>query len=625
METVERLREENLLPAIYFIFSRKACDDAFAVCRDAGLRYTTSAERTRIREIVEERTAAISDEDLSLLGYDLWLAGLEQGLAAHHAGMVPAFKEAVERCFVEGLIRVVFATETLALGINMPARSVVIEKLTKYNGEGHDFLTAGEFTQLTGRAGRRGIDDEGHAVVLWSPFSTFDEVATLAASRTFPLTSSFRATYNMAANLVRRYERERALEILAMSFAQFQADRALVGLQKRLVDDKSRREHLAALAECDRGDVAPYAALIKRASKARRDHPDGRRAVEKAMAMVRPGDLLDLPSGEVGVIISVAYRGKGALRLRAITAAGDSVRLTPDQFDHPPRAVGYVELPTPYGPSEQWFVDACAELVGSVPLNRASRRRAERSGLLARLETELEAHPVHDCPDRDQHLAASAELSALDREIDSLRTALAKRQGSVVRRFEAVIDLMAKWGFIDGWSLTSSGELLASMYHECDLLLVEAMTHGLLDDLDAPSLAAVVSSLTYEERRPEAPKLPPVPTDQVSDRILAMVRIGARLAKAEGSRGLPQTRQPDAGFAQVVYEWTRGSELSVVLDRDVSAGDFVRNVKVLIDLLRQVAMMTPHPTTRSVAASAADALGRGVVATTSDLYTDPEP
>src|SRR5690606_6163709 len=164
-DVVMRLADEDLLPAIYFIFSRAACDDALAHCRDAGMRFTTSDERVRIREIVEERTALISDHDLSLLGYDLWLAALESGIAAHHAGMIPAFKEAVEACFVEGLIRVVFATETLALGINMPARSVVVEKLTKYNGERHEFLTPAEFTQLTGRAGRRGIDDEGHAVV----------------------------------------------------------------------------------------------------------------------------------------------------------------------------------------------------------------------------------------------------------------------------------------------------------------------------------------------------------------------------------------------------------------------------------------------------------------------------
>ena len=150
-----------MLPAIYFIFSRDACDDARDACLDAGLRLTTPDERARIRAIVDERTAALADADLDVLGFDRFLAGLEMGVAAHHAGMVPPFKEAVEACFTEGLIKAVFATETLALGVNMPARSVVIERLTKFTGERHELLTPGEYTQLTGRAGRRGIDDLG--------------------------------------------------------------------------------------------------------------------------------------------------------------------------------------------------------------------------------------------------------------------------------------------------------------------------------------------------------------------------------------------------------------------------------------------------------------------------------
>ena len=233
LETIERLNDEDLLPAIYFIFSRAACSDAALHCLDAGLRLTDAAERERIRELVEARVVALSDADLDVLGYDRWSAALEAGIAAHHAGLIPAFREAVEDCFNEGLIKAVFATETLALGINMPARAVVIERLTKYNGESHEFLTPGQFTQLTGRAGRRGIDEQGTAVVLWSPFSSFAQVATLAASREFPLTSAFRPTYNMAANLMHRYDREPAQRVLARSFAQFQADRAVVTLRVR--------------------------------------------------------------------------------------------------------------------------------------------------------------------------------------------------------------------------------------------------------------------------------------------------------------------------------------------------------------------------------------------------------
>lgn len=223
-EVVERLAAEAMLPAIYFIFSRAACDDAVRRCLDDGVRLTSAEERRQIREVAEAKVAGLSDADLRALDYGRWVTGLEAGLAAHHAGLVPPFKEAVETCFTESLVKVVFATETLSLGINMPARSVVIEKLTKFTGEGHDMVTPGEYTQLTGRAGRRGIDDVGYAVVLWSPFVSFEQVARLASTRSYALCSSFRPTYNMAANLVRRYRPDQARHLVNLSFAQYQSD-----------------------------------------------------------------------------------------------------------------------------------------------------------------------------------------------------------------------------------------------------------------------------------------------------------------------------------------------------------------------------------------------------------------
>ncbi len=160
-DVVERLDREGLLPAITFIFSRAGCDAAVQQCLRAGLRLTTTDERMEIRRIADKHTTDLGAEDLQLLGYWEFMEGLERGLAAHHAGMLPTFKEIVEDLFVRGLVKAVFATETLALGINMPARTVVLERLVKYNGEAHVDITPGEYTQLTGRAGRRGIDIEG--------------------------------------------------------------------------------------------------------------------------------------------------------------------------------------------------------------------------------------------------------------------------------------------------------------------------------------------------------------------------------------------------------------------------------------------------------------------------------
>ena len=265
-EVIEKLQFNQMLPVITFIFSRQACDAAVKQCLAANLRLTNSEEREEIRTTANKYVANLNSEDLELLGHHEWLAALERGIAAHHAGLLPVFKSCVEELFQRGLLKAIFATETLALGINMPARTVLLEKLTKWNGEAHVPITPGEYTQLTGRAGRRGIDIEGNAVVIWSPTVDSATAAGLAATRTYPLRSSFSPTYNMSINLLERYGRDRARNSLKSSFAQFQADRAVVGLDRQI------RKNSEAIADyqteklCHLGDFSEYA-KIKREIK----------------------------------------------------------------------------------------------------------------------------------------------------------------------------------------------------------------------------------------------------------------------------------------------------------------------------------------------------------------------
>ena len=301
-DVISRLDASGLLPAITFIFSRAGCDAAVQQCLAAGLRLTTPEEAEVIQQTAERRTADIPPEDLIVLGYGEWLEGLRRGIAAHHAGMLPAFKEVVEELFAAGLVRAVFATETLALGINMPARTVVIEKLDKWNGETHANLTAGEYTQLTGRAGRRGIDVEGHAVVLWQPGMDPGAVAGLASTRTYPLNSSFRPSYNMAVNLTGWAGRARASALLESSFAQFQADRGVVGLARQVRKNRQAMADLAAAMTCDKGDFAEYAQLRRtlsyREGDLSRARASSRRAeAARSLGLLRPGDIIRVPGG----------------------------------------------------------------------------------------------------------------------------------------------------------------------------------------------------------------------------------------------------------------------------------------------------------------------------------------
>jgi superfamily II RNA helicase len=254
-EVVERLDDAELLPAIYFVFSRAGCDDAVRVCLEDELRLTSPEERAMVRDIAQSHTEALSDDDLAVLGYGRFVSALEAGIASHHAGMVPPFREAVEACFTQALVKVVFATETLALGINMPARSVVIEELTKYSGAGHAALTPGEYTQLTGRAGRRGIDEVGYAIVLASPFHDFDDVARLAGAPGRALTSSFRPTYNLAVSLVRRYERVEAYRVVTSSFAQYLSEEDLGHQLDAVLDVLWARGYLRGWAVTEAGEM----------------------------------------------------------------------------------------------------------------------------------------------------------------------------------------------------------------------------------------------------------------------------------------------------------------------------------------------------------------------------------
>src|SRR6201747_2479232 len=352
-DIIERLDRAGLLPAITFVFSRNGCDAAVHQCLLSGLRLTDEAERAEIAEIIDRRTGGLPEEDLHALGFWEWREGLLAGLAAHHAGLVPAFKETVEECFVRGLVKAVFATETLALGINMPARSVVLERLVKWNGETHVDVTPGEYTQLTGRAGRRGIDVEGHAVVVWAPGMDPSVIAGLASTRTYPLRSSFRPSYNMAVNLVGQFGHNRARTLLESSFAQFQADQAVVGLARAAARHEREAARFAAEMHSDRGDVGQYAELRRQISDREKElsrDSQAKRRMEAADALsaLRTGDVIRVPSGRrqgLAVVLDPGITDLADPRPLVLTEDKWAGRLRFGGFAAPVTALARVRVP----------------------------------------------------------------------------------------------------------------------------------------------------------------------------------------------------------------------------------------------------------------------------------------
>ena len=631
VEMVEKLDAEGLLPAIVFIFSRAGCAAAVQQCLDSNVSLTDADERAEIRAFVESECASIPKDDLEVLGYYEFLDGLSRGIAAHHAGMLPTFKECVEDLFSRGLCKVVFATETLALGINMPARSVVLEKLSKWNGETHADITPGEYTQLTGRAGRRGIDVEGHGVVLWQPGLNPREVAGLASTRTYPLNSSFSPSYNMAVNLVHQVGRAKARELLEQSFAQFQADRAVVGLARQIHKADEALEGYEAAATCDRGDFMEYARIRRQLSDieaqgAKRRKSAERETVVESLDVLKEGDVINVPAGKfagLAVVLDPGLRtDRDGPRPLVLTANRHARRLAMIDFPSPVEVITRMRIPKSFNArNPQMRRDLASSLrnkTHGVDGHRSTPYRQKSAGEdpeVARLRQALREHPCHECPDREAHARWAERYAKLDRDTQNQRGRIDRRTNTVARQFDRVCEVLDVLGYLDGDAVTTDGKRLQRLYSELDLLASECIRTGVWDDLDALELASVLSGLTFETRNSDDVPPPRFPRGRVREVAQQMTVLGADLQRMEKEHRLQYLRRPDFGFAQTAWEWASGSSLDDVLtDSDLAAGDFVRAIKQLIDVIAQVADASGGGPLRETAREALDLLRRGVVA-----------
>jgi ATP-dependent RNA helicase HelY len=594
-EVVARLNEEGMLPAIYFVFSRAGCDASVRYLMDAGTRLTSKEEAERILEEADTHTAWIAEEELATLGYYEFREALAAGIAAHHAGMLPVFKETVERLFQAALVKVVFATETLSLGINMPAKTVVIEDLWKFSGERHELLTPGEYTQFTGRAGRRGIDEVGYAVVLYQKQVPFERVAGLASTRTYELRSSFRPSYNMAVNLVSNYTKEEARHLLNSSFAQFLADRGVVTMERQLERDRAFLDGYRDRVRCHLGDFAEYWKLREEAQRIREEaRRSGDRHKEeetrKAMASLRPGDVIFLPSVRRRGLAVVMGSREG--RPTVLTQERRYFRLSARDFDDPPRPVARIDLPrSGSARSARVRRDLAARLATlGVRPPRGRRRRwdpdAERKA--ADLERQAAGHPCHVCPDRPEHERWAARASKLENEVAGLERRIRSRTETLGRQFDRVLGVLVELGYVRGFSLTEKGNLLRRIYGEGDILVVEALAGGLFAGVSPSELAALVSTLVYESRE-RTPRRVEIPTGALRSRYQTLSSLWSRVRAVEDSHQVELCRELDPGFMDTVFDWAEGKALEDVLaGSGLTPGDFVRNCKQLLDLLRQV-------------------------------------
>lgn len=579
-EVIQELERRGLLPAITFIFSRAGCEDAVSQLRQSGVHLTDPETEAKIVAFAEERTSDLSMQDKQALGYSSWIAGLRSGLAAHHAGIVPLFKETVEELFALGYLRAIFATETLALGINMPARTVVIEKLTKFTGEQHELLTPADYTQLTGRAGRRGIDDEGHAFVLWTPFTDFAEVVTLAQSKSFILRSAFRPTYNMACHLVSRYTRAQAEELVEKSFGQYQTNATVLELQQRRDRLAGERDgHLAG------GEVSPSAA----------SGPSNE--IADAVNRLKPGDVVDL-SPEIVAVLSNTWRRK-EVRVRVIDSSGQVNDIDPETLTSVPVTVGRVRLPEPFNPnSRSHHHDISGQLRGVRRSGKSKRAKARKANQRANSSAAI---------------WKGSKSNDLSRELRRLDARIAERQSRLTERFRAVVGLLSELGYIENWDLTEQGSLLLGTFHELDLVLAESMRRGYFDGHSAEELAGLVSIFVFEPRNNDEPSTW-FPNDAIKEAANGIASVLTEVQRLESAYGLPESRDIHPGLVAATYGWASGGSLADVLGPEtLTPGDFVRSMRQVIDILAQLAHVAPNDQTRRRARQARGLLQRGIV------------
>lgn len=624
-QVVRALAMSDLLPAIVFIFSRSGCDGAVRQLLGANITLTTKAERQELFAIADRHSQLLSDEDKAALEWNLFRKALGRGIAAHHAGLLPTFKAIVEEGFAKGLIKVVFATETLALGINMPARSVVIEKLVKYNGESHVDVTPGEFTQLTGRAGRRGIDVEGHAVVVWQPGIDPRAVAGLASRRTYPLRSSFTPNYNMAVNLVSALGKERARALLEQSFAQFQSDRRVVKAARNQQIVVAKAAKYWKKAACELGDFKEYARLRERISQleneaARLRRQDRRAEILDSLSGIGVGDVIWIPAGPYKGWAAVIEPGHDAkLNPLIMSASHQIARVKIEDFTTPTMSRSRVRVSKHFNRHSAAnrkalarALDARLATIDTTPPKKSNPNRdAELAKEIERLRSELRAHPCQKCPDRETHARSAEEAIRIERSIPGSKT---QSRHSIAAQFDRTCLVLASLGYLSGDKATDSGKMLQRIYSEMDLVVAECVRQGVFEALSAPSLAAVLSSLVYEARATDTGRLSRMP-DRDSESAQTQVRkIWRDISKVERDARVERTRAPHIGFAEAAYWWADGESMAEVLERtELPAGDFVRWVRQVIDLAAGLANAPGTQAIRSTCREVVAAMRRGII------------
>ncbi len=609
---LSKLQEADMLPAIYFIFSRRGCDKAV---EDLGpLSLVNDAEANQLREQIDSFLARNPDA-----GRTGQIEPLYRGIAAHHAGILPAWKGLVEELFQQGLIKVVFATETLAAGINMPARTTVISSLSKRTDLGHRLLNPSEFLQMAGRAGRRGMDTQGYVVTVQTPFEGAKEAAYLATSSADPLVSQFSPSYGMVLNLLQIHTLEEAQELIERSFGRYLSTLYLRPQQQELSRCEAEFSQLQAQLEAVDGKLlTQYEKLQERLKEEKRllktlqqqayEMHAGDRAIALSFAvagtlLTLKGHSIRLPEPQAAVLVAKAAgvgqfpyliclarnnRWYVATVADVVDMRGDVPRLTGvDDLTPPPEL-----LPKPGQVRKgDQTTSALAAAIPDLPDpdEQAPEVYAQRQRMQA-VQAQMDQHPVHQWGNRGQILKQQKRLQSLQVEIADRKAKLGEQTQQHWEEFMHLIEILQSFGCLNGLVPSLLGCATAAIRGDNELWLGLALMSGEFNDLDPHHMAAACAALVTEVSRPDSWTRYTV-SREVEQALGGLRSIRRQLFQLQRRHQVALPVWLEEEFIGLVEQWALGAEwVELCSNTSLDEGDVVRILRRTLDFLSQV----PH-------------------------------
>ncbi|AFZ58501.1 RNA helicase [Anabaena cylindrica FACHB-243] len=610
--TLSQLEQRDMLPAIYFIFSRRGCDKAVAEVGDLWL--VNNDESQILRRQIDDFLNRNPDA-----GRSGQIAPLYRGVAAHHAGILPAWKGLVEELFQQGLIKVVFATETLAAGINMPARTTVISTLSKRTDNGHRLLKASEFLQMSGRAGRRGMDLQGYVVTVQTPFEGAKEAAYLATSPADPLVSQFTPSYGMVLNLLQTHTLERARELIERSFGQYMATLHLRPEYDEIGEIEAELAKLQAeLADIDENELALYEKLRQRLKVERHIF---KTLQEQAQADRQEQLSMMLDFAISGTMLSL--NDKNMTATLPITAILVGKATSPGQTSY------FVCL----GKDNRWYVATTADVVDLyaelpkvevspdiLPPSELAIKRgqcvsgseetlaiaqsipdpgefmymppevAEQLSRVNAVQAQLENHPLHQSGNVATIFKRRARCVELEAELEEVQGQVEQQSQRHWEEFLNLIHILQQFGGLENLIPTQLGQMAAAIRGENELWLGLVIASGELDNLDPHHLAAAAAALVTETPRPDS-KVRFDLSNEVADALAKLRGIRRQLFQIQRRYNVALPIWLEFELIAIVEQWALGKEwVELCANTTLDEGDVVRLLRRTLDLLSQI----PH-------------------------------